>query len=54
VLDQEHTLTSTKIIEHVVEIVKEWVYRPNAAYAATIPTTTIREIPNALKSPFID
>ena len=23
VLDQEHTLTSTKIIEHVVEIVKE-------------------------------
>ena len=54
ILDKEHTLISTKIIEHVVEIVKEWFYRPNAAYAAKIPTTPIREIPNALKSLFID
>ena len=54
VLDKEHTLISTKIIGHFVEIVKEWFYRPNTAYAVTIPTTAIREIPNALKSPFMD
>ena len=54
VLDKEHTLISTRIIEDIVEIVKEWFYRPNTVYAVTIPTTTIREIPNALKSLFMD
>jgi hypothetical protein len=32
--------------------VKEWTYRVNA-YAVTITTIATREIPNALKSPFI-
>jgi len=53
VMDKEHMLISTEIFENVVEIVKEWFYRPNAAYAATIPTTTIKEIPSALWSPFM-
>ena len=54
VLDKEHTLISTRIIEDVVEIVKEWFYKPYTRYAVAIPTITIREIPNALKSPFMN
>ena len=54
VLDKEHTLISTRIIEDIVEIVKEWFYKPYTRYAVAIPTITIREIPNALKSPFMN
>ena len=51
VIDKEHRLVSTKISEYSVEIVKEWIYTPNAAYSPTIATITIIEIPNALESP---
>ena len=54
VLDKEHTLISTRIIEDIVEIVKEWFYKWYTRYAVAIPTITIREIPNALKSPFMN
>ncbi len=53
VIDKEHKIVSTKISEYSVEIVKEWIYGENAVYMATIPTITIKEIPNALKSPFM-
>jgi hypothetical protein len=33
--------------------VKEWIYRVKKAYAVTITTIATREIPNALKSPFM-
>lgn len=50
VIDKEHKLISTKIIENSVEIIKEWTYRPNRVYKVTIPTITTREIPIALES----
>ena len=51
VIDKEHKLVSTKILEHNIEIVKEWTYYPNAAYSAAIITIAEIETPNALKSP---
>jgi len=51
VIDKEHNLVSTKILEHNIEIVKEWIYRVNNVYAVTITTIATREIPNALESP---
>ena len=51
VIDKEHKLVSTKILEHNVEIVKEWIYGINTTYSVTIPTIATREIANALKSP---
>ncbi len=51
VIDKEHKLVSTKILENSIEIVKEWIYRVNIAYAVTITTIATRETPNALKSP---
>ena len=51
VIDKEHNLVSTKILEHNIEIVKEWIYRVNTAYAVTITTIATSETPNALKSP---
>lgn len=53
VIDKEHELVSTKISEYNVEIVKEWIYGTNANQRDTIPTIAIREIPNALWSPFM-
>jgi len=53
VIDKEHKLVSTKILEHIIEIVKEWVYRVNTTYAVTITTIATREIPSAFKSPSI-
>ncbi len=53
VIDKEHKLVSTKILEHEIEIVKEWIYRVNTAYAVTITTIATREIANAFKSPSI-
>ena len=51
VIDKEHKLVSTKILEYNIEIVKEWIYRVNTAYTATITTIATREIPIALESP---
>ncbi len=51
VIDKEHKLVSTKILEYSVEIVKEWIYRVKKAYAVTITTIATREIVNALESP---
>ena len=53
VIDKEHKIVSTKILEHNIEIVKEWIYRVNTVYAVTIITIAIREIVNALESPSI-
>jgi len=53
VIDKEHKIVSTKILEHNIEIVKEWIYRVNTVYAVTIKTIAIREIVNALESPSI-
>ena len=53
VIDKEHNLVSIKILEHNIEIVKEWIYRVNTAYAVTITTIATREIANAFKSPSI-
>jgi hypothetical protein len=53
VIDKEHKLVSTKILEYNVEIVKDWIYSSSRAYAVTIKTIATREIPNALKSPFM-
>ena len=53
VIDKEHKITSTKILGNQVEIVKGWIYAPNAVQSAITPTTAIREIPNALKSPIM-
>ena len=36
-----------------VEIVKEWIYGTNANQRDTTPTIAIKEIPNALWSPFM-
>ncbi len=51
VIDKEHKLVSTKILEYSVEIVKEWIYRVKKAYAVTITTIATKEIAIALKSP---
>jgi len=51
VIDKEHKLVSIEIIEHDIEIVKEWIYRVNTAYTVTITTIATREIANAFKSP---
>ncbi len=51
VIDKQHNLVSTKILEHNIEIVKEWIYRVKKAYAVTITTIDTREIVNALESP---
>ena len=51
VSDKEHKIVSTKILEHNIELVKEWIYRVNTVYAVTITTIAIREIVNALESP---
>ncbi len=51
VIDKEHKLVSTKILEHNIEIVKEWIYRVSTAYAVTITNIATREIANAFKSP---
>jgi len=51
VIDKEHKLVSTKILEHSIEIVKEWIYTVKKAYAVTITTIATREIANALESP---
>ena len=51
VIDKEHKLVSTKILEYNVEIVKEWIYSSSRVYAVTIKTIATREIPNGLKSP---
>ena len=51
VIDKEHNLVSIKILEHNIELVKEWIYRVNTAYAVTITTIATRETPNAFKSP---
>jgi len=51
VIDKEHKLVSTKILEHNIEIVKEWIYRVNTTYAVTITNIATREIANALESP---
>ena len=51
VIDKEHKLVSTKILEYSVDIVKEWIYRVKKAYAVTITTIATREIVNALESP---
>jgi len=53
VIDKEHKLVSTKILEHNIEIVKEWIYRVKKAYAVTITNIATREIVNALESPSI-
>ena len=53
VIDKEHKLVSIEIIEHDIEIVKEWIYRVNTAYTVTITTIATREIANAFKSPSI-
>ena len=53
VIDKEHKLVSTKILEYSVEIVKEWIYRVNTVYSVTITTIATREIVNALESPSI-
>jgi len=50
VIDKEHNLVSIKILEHNIELVKEWIYRVNTAYAVTITTIATRETPNAFKS----
>jgi len=51
VIDKEHKLVSIKILEQNIEIVKEWIYRVNKAYAITITTIATREIAIALESP---
>jgi hypothetical protein len=51
VIDKEHKLVSTKILEHSIEIVKEWIYTVRKAYAVTITTIATREIAIALESP---
>jgi len=51
VIDKEHKLVSTKILEHNIEIVKEWIYWVNTTYAVTITNIATREIANALESP---
>ncbi len=51
VIDKEHNLVSTKILEHNIELVKEWIYGNSTTYSVTIPTIATREIANALKSP---
>ena len=50
VIDKEHKLVSTKILESNIEIVKEWIYRVKA-YAVTITNIATREIASALESP---
>ena len=51
VIDKQHNLVSTKILEHNIEIVKEWIHRVNTVYSVTITTIATREIVNALESP---
>jgi len=51
VIDKEHKLVSTKILEHNLEIVKEWIYTVNTAYIVTITNIATREIASALESP---
>ena len=51
VIEKEHKLVSIEILEHSIEIVKEWIYRVNTVYSVTITTIAIREIVNALESP---
>ncbi len=51
VIDKEHKLVSTKIWEHNIEMVKEWIYRVKKAYTDTITTIATREIAIALESP---
>jgi len=51
VIDKEHKLVSTKILEHNIEITKEWIYRVNMVYAVTITTIATKEIAIALESP---
>jgi len=51
VIDKEHKLVSTKILEHNIEIVKEWIYTVNTAYIVTITNIATREIASALESP---
>ena len=53
VIDKEHKLVSIEILEHNIEIVKEWIHRVNTVYSVTITTIDTREIVNALESPSI-